>query len=198
MIPLFVPWSIKMILFLDITVFFLKNLLAVVFRRSHGKCSQEWVQGFLSLSAVDIWDNPLSWGCPLPCGCVAGSQALPTRCQEHAPSPPAVAWHYRMVHGVGRGQNYPKVRPLPRRHNHSHGPCLQFFLNDQLSPRPLVSLGPTLHPLHPVGQHSPSILQFFPRQMLSPLFFPPTTCSKFNAHCFCHEIFALYLPNYVL
>ena len=134
---------------------FLKNILAVVFRCSYGKCSQGWVQGFLSLSAIDIWHNPLSWGCPLHCGCVAASQALPTGCQEHAPPPPAVAWHYQMIHGVEDGQNYPKVRPMPRRHNRSHGLCLQFFLNDQLSPRPQVSLGPTLYPLHPTGATFP-------------------------------------------
>lgn len=103
-----------------------------------------------------------------------------------------------MVRGVGGGQNYPKVRPLPRRHNHSHGPCLQFFLNDQVSGTPpdhWSPWGPLCIHFTPWGQHSPSILQFCPRQMLSPLLFPPTTCSKFNVHCFCHEIFALYLPN---
>lgn len=37
MITLFVPWSIKMVLFLDITFFFFPNLLTVVFRGSHGE-----------------------------------------------------------------------------------------------------------------------------------------------------------------
>lgn len=111
-----------------------------------------------------------------------------------SPPPAGVARHYQMFRG---GRNYPKLRPLPGKHNLSHGPCIQFFFTDQLSPRPLVSPVPALYPLlHPAGGTIPPPLSDrLQDEMLSTLLLSPIICSKFNAHCSCHEIFALYLPN---
>lgn len=147
-----------------------------------------------SASTVDIWDNPLSWGCPLPVGVLQP----PRLCPLDARSTPHLHLLWPDITKWSMGWGWAKLssgETLPRRHNHSHGPCLQFFLNDQLSPDPLlVSLGPTLHPLHPVGATFPSTLLIFSKtNALHPPLPPQHVVSLM--HTVCHEIFALYLPN---
>lgn len=181
-----------MILFLDITFFFFFfGLLAVVFSYSRGKWnseakgghSQETLrcQGFLSLSAVDIW----GW-IVLGCGAVlyiVGWVAASLGSAHRMPgATPTSSWddgqRYQMF--PGWEGDCLKLRALLRKHGLSLVPAFRFSPGVSCSPRPLVCvlcaylrclcLSPSLQ-----GHPPPPPHHFHPEEdeMLSTLSYPP-------------------------